>query len=89
MGEYQKGFDVGLAAGRAESIGEGAKVKSEPDAWLVQWFRANGDTGTNVYVKESDARSAAHNLEKYSSSETTAGVTPLFASPQVSSKEQG
>lgn len=52
-----------------------------PDAWLVGWFRANEDAGTKAYVSEDDARSAAANLEKYSSSETTANVLPLYASP--------
>lgn len=58
-----------------------ADRQQTPDAWLVGWFRANGDSGTKAYVSEDDARSAAVNLEKYSSSETTASVLPLYASP--------
>lgn len=65
----------------SQSSGDLRECRGEPDAWLVPWFRANGDAGTNVYVKESDARNAARNLEVYSRSETTADVIPLYASP--------
>ncbi len=52
-----------------------------PDAWLVTWCKRSADAGTLVYTDEKEARAAAHNIQAYSTSETTADVLPLYALP--------
>ena len=55
-----------------------APAQGEPVAWLVGWFRATGDAGSNVYVNEDDARRAAKNLKAYAGAQTV-DVLPLYA----------
>ena len=86
---YEDGREVGHLNGpqddpaviaRAEHWTSPSSEAGRPTiAWLVEWSDLNGNTGSDAYVDEKDARAAASNIEAYFAVKAKARVMPLYA----------